>query len=66
MLDKPPLTNLQTRDVDSVLHPYTPLHTLREKGVLTDEFFLFLRRWLKAHIQGVDRQYGDPGLAQSA
>ena len=36
------------------------------KGVLTDEFFLFLRRWLKAHIQGVDRQYGDPGLAQSA
>ena len=34
MLDKPPLTNLQTRDVDSVLHPYTPLHTLRENGQL--------------------------------
>lgn len=39
---------------------------LEAKGVLTDEFFLFLRRWLKAHIQGVDRQYGSPGLAESA
>ena len=34
MLDQPPLTNLQTRDVESVLHPYTPLHTLRTAGPL--------------------------------
>lgn len=30
----PPLTNLQTRDLDSVLHPYSPLHKLREMGPL--------------------------------
>ena len=36
-------------------------------GELTDEFFLFLRRWLKAHIQGIDRKYGEHGrLADSA
>lgn len=29
-----PLTNLQTRDLDSVLHPYSPLHKLRETGTL--------------------------------
>ncbi len=29
-----PLTNMQTRDVDSLLHPYTPLHKLHEKGTL--------------------------------
>lgn len=27
-----PLSNLQTRDLDSVLHPYSPLHKLRETG----------------------------------
>lgn len=27
-----PLSNLQTRDLDSVLHPYSPLHKLREIG----------------------------------
>lgn len=32
MLNVPPLTNLQTRDVESVLHPYTPIHKLREIG----------------------------------
>ena len=30
----PPLTNLQARDLDSVLHPYSPLHKLRESGPL--------------------------------
>lgn len=28
----PPLSNLQTRDLDSVLHPYTALHKIRETG----------------------------------
>ena len=27
-----PLSNLQTRDLDAVLHPYSPLHKLREMG----------------------------------
>ena len=31
-MDTPPLTNLQTRDVEALLHPYTPLHTLRTNG----------------------------------
>lgn len=29
-----PLTNVQTRDVDALLHPYTALHTLRDTGPL--------------------------------
>lgn len=33
----PPLTNLQTRDIEAVLHPYTPLHRLRETGTLVIE-----------------------------
>jgi len=32
-----PLTNAQTRDVESVLHPYTALHKLRETGPLIME-----------------------------
>lgn len=36
-MDQPPLTNLQTRDVESILHPYTPLHRLRESGPLVIE-----------------------------
>lgn len=32
VLNVPPLTNLQTRDVEALLHPYTPLHKLREIG----------------------------------
>ena len=28
----PPLTNVQTRDVEALLHPYTPIHRLREIG----------------------------------
>ncbi len=27
-----PLTNVQARDLDAVVHPYTPLHKLRETG----------------------------------
>lgn len=37
MTESMPLTNLQTRDVESVLHPYTPLHKLREAGPLVIE-----------------------------
>ena len=29
-----PLSNVQTRDIESVLHPYTPLHRLAETGPL--------------------------------
>jgi 4-aminobutyrate--pyruvate transaminase len=29
-----PLSNLQTRDVEAIFHPYTPLHRLRETGPL--------------------------------
>ncbi len=32
-----PLTNAQTRDVESVLHGYTPLHKLRENGPMIVE-----------------------------
>ncbi|MDP3895082.1 MAG: aminotransferase class III-fold pyridoxal phosphate-dependent enzyme, partial [Mesorhizobium sp.] len=28
----PPLTNVQTRDAEALLHPYTPIHRLREVG----------------------------------
>lgn len=29
-----PLTNVQTRDIEAVFHPYTPIHKLKETGVL--------------------------------
>jgi 4-aminobutyrate---pyruvate transaminase len=32
-----PLTNLQTRDIEAVLHPYTPLHRLKQTGTLVIE-----------------------------
>lgn len=33
-MDQVPLTNVQTRDIEAVLHPYTPLHKLPETGPL--------------------------------
>lgn len=33
----PPPTNMQARDMESVFHPYTPLHKLREFGPLVIE-----------------------------
>ena len=30
----PPLTNVQARDVEALVHPYTPLHRLKEIGPL--------------------------------
>lgn len=32
MNSNPPLTNVQARDLDAILHPYTPLHTLPQTG----------------------------------
>ncbi|MBX3529221.1 MAG: aminotransferase class III-fold pyridoxal phosphate-dependent enzyme [Rhizobiaceae bacterium] len=32
-----PLSNLQVRDVESLLHPYTPIHRLRETGTMVVE-----------------------------
>ena len=37
MLDHPPLTNLQTRDIDSLVHPYTPVHKLKTMGTVVME-----------------------------
>ena len=34
MLDKSPLSNLQTRDINALVHPYTPIHRLAEKGTV--------------------------------
>ena len=31
------LTNLQTRDIESLVHPYAPLHRLRAMGTVTME-----------------------------
>lgn len=31
---QPPLTNLQARDINAVLHPYTPIHKLKTNGPL--------------------------------
>lgn len=30
-----------------------------KKGVLSDAFFSFLKRWLAAHILGIDKKYSD-------
>jgi 4-aminobutyrate--pyruvate transaminase len=37
MAETRPLTNLQTRDIESVLHPYTALHKLKTTGTLVIE-----------------------------
>lgn len=29
------------------------------KGVLSDSFFSFLKRWLAAHIMGIDKKYSE-------
>ncbi|MCC0033053.1 MAG: aminotransferase class III-fold pyridoxal phosphate-dependent enzyme [Brucellaceae bacterium] len=70
-----PLTNMQTRDVESVLHPYTPLHTLRETGPLIIErgkgVHVFDARG-KAYIEGMSGLwcaglgYGDEEMVEAA
>jgi 4-aminobutyrate--pyruvate transaminase len=37
MAETRPLTNLQTRDIEAVLHPYTALHKLKTTGTLVIE-----------------------------
>ena len=37
MAPNAPLSNVQQRDIDSLLHPYTPLHRLPETGALVVE-----------------------------
>ncbi|PCH82660.1 MAG: aspartate aminotransferase family protein [Hyphomicrobiales bacterium] len=50
------LSNAQTRDVENLLHPYTPLHKLRETGTLVLErgegVFVFDTNG-KAYIEGM-------------
>ncbi|HTV67414.1 MAG TPA: aminotransferase [Rhizobiaceae bacterium] len=56
MLDRPPLSNLETRDVESLFHPYTPIHRLRETGVTVIErgkgIYVYDSRG-KAYIEGM-------------
>jgi hemerythrin len=35
-------------------------------GVVSDGFFSFLRLWLSAHIQGIDKKYGDHSKKKAA
>ena len=37
-----------------------------EEGKFSDEFFHFLKFWLSAHIQGIDKKYGDFAKAKKA
>lgn len=37
MTSQPPLSNVQKRDIEAILHPYTPLHKLSESGALVIE-----------------------------
>ncbi len=37
MLDQPPLSNVQTRDIESLVHPYTPIHKLGTTGTVVME-----------------------------
>jgi len=37
MLNTPPLSNVETRDVEALLHPYTPLHKLKTMGAVVME-----------------------------
>lgn len=42
--------------LDSLGAHYAKFET---EGKLTEEFFRFLKFWLGAHIQGIDKKYGD-------
>lgn len=37
MTSQPPLSNVQKRDIEAILHPYTPLHRLSETGAVVME-----------------------------
>ena len=36
------------------------------KGVITEEFFRFLKVWLTSHIAGIDNQYGQAAKGKAA
>ena len=54
------------RDLLTKFHAHAA--TFKRTRKLYDELFRFLRSWLTAHIQGIDRKYGSSsdGLAKSA
>ena len=70
-----PLTNVQARDVEALLHPYTPLHRLREIGPLVIErgkgVYVYDTQG-KAYIEGMaglwctGLGYGDEELIETA
>lgn len=37
MTSRPPLSNVQKRDIEAILHPYTPLHRLPDTGAVVME-----------------------------
>jgi 4-aminobutyrate--pyruvate transaminase len=71
----PPLSNIQARDVEALLHPYTPLHRLRETGPLVIErgkgVFVYDTRG-KEYIEGMSGLwcaglgFGDEELVEAA
>ncbi|QPC87050.1 aminotransferase class III-fold pyridoxal phosphate-dependent enzyme [Mesorhizobium sp. NBSH29] len=75
MLETAPLSNLQTRDIESVLHPYTPLHKLKQTGTLVIErgkgVYVYDTRG-KEYIEGMSGLwcaglgFGDEELADAA
>ena len=51
-----PLSNVQARDLDCVLHPYSPLHKLREIGptIMASGHGVFIRDTQgKEYIEGM-------------
>lgn len=70
-----PLSNLQTRDVEALLHPYTPLHKLHEAGPVVIErgkgVFIYDSRG-KEYIEGMSGLwcaglgFGDEELIEAA
>lgn len=75
MTQSAPLSNLQTRDVEALLHPYTPLHRLREIGPLILERGKGIHVWDsrgKEYIEGMSGLwctglgYGDEELIEAA
>ncbi len=75
MLDQPPLSNLQTRDVESLLHPYTPIHRLPATGTVVMErgkgVFVYDSRG-REYIEGMSGLwcaglgFGDPEMIEAA
>jgi hemerythrin-like metal-binding protein len=61
-LDKIGWSNANTHKLihKNLLNEFSTHYTKFEtEGKLTEEFFRFLKFWLGAHIQGIDKKYGD-------